>query len=43
MAEEKKKYLKLNDEEYNHIFSELQRLPKAINSLINFTNTKLSI
>ncbi|MEW6195052.1 MAG: four helix bundle protein [Bacteroidota bacterium] len=33
----------LSEEEYNHIFSELQKLPKAINSLINFTDAKLNI
>jgi len=33
----------LSVEEYNHIFSELQKLPKAINSLINYTNNKLRI
>ena len=32
----------LSEEEYNHIFSELQKLPKAINSLINFTDAKLN-
>lgn len=41
---EKAKVRKLiSDEEYNHIFSELQKLPRAINSLINYTNTKLKI
>lgn len=41
---EKAKVRKLISEgEYNHIFSELQKLPKAINSLINYTNTKLKI
>ncbi|WKZ70904.1 MAG: four helix bundle protein [Melioribacteraceae bacterium] len=33
----------LSDNEYDHIFAELQKLPKAINSLINYTNTKLKI
>ena len=28
--------------EYEHIFSELQRLPKSIHHLINYTQTKLS-
>ena len=37
----KRKLLKLN--EYNHIFSELQKLPKSIHTLINYTQTKLSI
>ncbi len=31
------------DEKYNNIFSELQKLPKAINSLVSFTNSKLKI
>lgn len=29
--------------EYDHIFGELQKLPKAINSLVVFTNQKLRI
>lgn len=33
----------LSDEEYQFIFNELQLLPKAINSLIKFTNDKLTI
>jgi four helix bundle protein len=33
----------LNEEEYSQIFSELIKLPKAINSLILFTNNKLQI
>lgn len=33
----------LSDDEYSLIFSELIKLPKAINSLIVFTNKKLSI
>ena len=33
----------LNKEEYNHILAELQKLPKAINSLISYTNKKLEI
>lgn len=37
----KRKLLKKN--EYNHIFSELQKLPKSIHHLINYTQTKLSI
>lgn len=31
----------INKEEYSFIFHELQKLPKAINSLIKFTNEKL--
>ena len=31
----------LNTEQYNTLFTELQRLPKSINSLIKFTNDKL--
>lgn len=33
----------LKDEEYNYILTELQKLPKEINSLIKFTNQKLTI
>ncbi len=33
----------LSEEEYNHIFFELQKLPKAINSLIAFTNQRLKL
>ncbi|MBL0051671.1 MAG: four helix bundle protein [Bacteroidetes bacterium] len=33
----------LTVEEYNHIFQELQKLPKELNQLIQFTNQKLSI
>ncbi|MBZ0178937.1 MAG: four helix bundle protein [Melioribacteraceae bacterium] len=32
-----------SEEQYNHIYTELKKLPKAINSLINYTNTKLRI
>jgi four helix bundle protein len=39
---EKAKARKLtSNEEYTYIFDELQKLPKAINSLIKFTNEKL--
>ena len=39
---EKSKLRKLiNEEEYNHIFSELGKLPKSLNRLIKFTNEKL--
>lgn len=31
----------LNESEYEYVFSELQKLPKAINSLILYTNQKL--
>lgn len=31
----------VNETEYEYIFNELQKLPKAINSLILFTNQKL--
>ena len=31
----------LLDEEYKHIFEELQKLPEAINRLIKYTNLKL--
>ena len=30
-------------EQYDHIFSELQKLPKSINSLIKYTNEKLDV
>ncbi|OGU55094.1 MAG: hypothetical protein A2V66_13550 [Ignavibacteria bacterium RBG_13_36_8] len=30
-------------EDYNYIFTELKALPKSINSLIQYTNTKLKI
>ncbi len=41
---EKSKVRKLlKEEKYNHIFGELQKLPKEINQLINFTNQKLTI
>ncbi len=33
----------LSDDEYSHIFSELQKLPKAINSLVLFTNERLKL
>ena len=48
-----KRFLQLNyikaykiafkDEEYHHILGELQKLPKELNQLINFTNQKLTI
>lgn len=31
----------LTNEQYNHIFQELNRLPKLINQLIQYTNQKL--
>jgi len=31
----------LSDDEYRHLIIELDKLPKSINSLINFTNLKL--
>jgi len=33
----------ITEEQYNHIFEELKRIPKAINSLISYTNSKLKI
>ena len=33
----------LSDAEYQHIFEELNKLPKEINQLIKFTNEKLKI
>ena len=41
---EKSKVRKLiNKEEYAYIFSELNKLPKAINSLIKYTRDKLTV
>lgn len=41
---EKSKIRKLlNEEQYNFIFGELNKLPREINSLIKFTNSKLTI
>jgi len=31
----------LEDDQYNHIFEELNKLPKLVNQLINYTNKKL--
>ena len=33
----------LSDAEYDHIFAELRKLPKAINALVVFTNQKLKL
>jgi len=33
----------LTEEEYNYIFGELQKLPKAINALVAYTNQKLKL
>ena len=33
----------ISKEEYEHIFTELQKLPKAINALVSFTNLKLKV
>lgn len=33
----------LSQDEYNHIYNELQALPKEINYLIKYTNIKLTI
>lgn len=33
----------LTEEEYQHILTELQKLPRSINHLIKFTNEKLKI
>lgn len=33
----------LSEEEYKYVFTELDKLPKAINSLIKYTNEKLSV
>ena len=41
---EKAKARKLvSEDEYKHIFDELKRLPKSINSLIKYTDTKLKL
>jgi four helix bundle protein len=41
---EKSKVRKLiTDEEYTYIFNELNKLPKAFNSLIKYTRDKLSV
>ncbi|MBU0766240.1 four helix bundle protein [Patescibacteria group bacterium] len=32
----------LTEEQYRHIYEELQKIPKELNSLINYTNIKLS-
>lgn len=41
---EKAKVRKLiSEEQYSHIFTELDKLPKALNSLIKYTNDKLII
>ncbi len=32
----------INKDEYQHIFGELQKLPKEINQLIKITNNKLA-
>jgi four helix bundle protein len=40
---EKSKVRKLlKQDEYDHIFSELQKLPESINRLIKYTNSKLN-
>lgn len=33
----------ITEEEYNKIYSQLEKLPKSINSLIKYTNEKLTI
>jgi len=33
----------MSSDEYNHVFNELQKLPKALNALILYTNQKLKI
>jgi len=33
----------ITKEQYNHIFTELQKLPKSLHHLINFTNEKLKV
>ena len=38
-----KKRKPLSDKEYDYIFEELQKLPKELNQLIQFTNQKLTI
>jgi four helix bundle protein len=41
--EKAKKRKLLKKDEYEHIFTELQKLPKAIHHLINYTHNKLSL
>ncbi|MFA4846374.1 MAG: four helix bundle protein [Patescibacteria group bacterium] len=41
--EKSRKRKLLTKEQYQHIFSELKKLPKEINALIKFTNSKLTI
>ena len=38
-----KKRKLLSDKEYDYIFEELQKLPKELNQLIQFTNQKLTM
>ena len=38
-----KKRKLLSDKEYDYIFGELQKLPKGLNQLIQFTNQKLTM
>lgn len=33
----------ISEEEYNYIFNDLQKVPKALNSLILYTNQKLKV
>lgn len=33
----------LSEQEYKYVFTEVDKLPKAINSLIKYTNEKLSV
>lgn len=40
--EKAKKRTLLKDKEYEHIFSDLQKLPKLIHHLINYTESKLN-
>jgi four helix bundle protein len=41
---EKSKVRKLiTEQEYSHIFGELQKLPESINRLVKYTNVKLSL
>ncbi len=41
--EKSKVRMLLNNEEYNYILNELQKLPKELNQLISFTDQKLTI
>ncbi len=43
MSEKSKVRKLISEKEYNHIFKELDKLPKELNQLIKYTNLKLKI